>query len=231
MSKIKKITYNIIDYLFPQLLYKKKSFSQDGEDMLLASFYENQKNYKGFFIDVGAHHPFRFSNTAFFYNQGWKGINIEPTPNLFKRFKKHRKRDINLNYGIGNGDTLTFYIFNEGALNTFDQNLAKERDGSKNGKYKIINKVSIQTQTLENILDNYLPKNQIIDFLTIDVEGFDYQVLTSNNWGKYIPKYIMIECESSVENLNNDPIYIFLKSKNYEYVGRTKRTSIFRHKD
>jgi hypothetical protein len=82
----------------PQHLHKNGSYSQDGEDMVLkVFFYENKRKYEGFYIDVGAHHPFRFSNTAFFYQKGWRGINIEPTPDLIKKFKRYRKRDINLN--------------------------------------------------------------------------------------------------------------------------------------
>jgi hypothetical protein len=135
--KLKKRIFNLLHQLLPYVLYKKISFSQDGEDMVLASFYEGIKKYKGFYIDVGAHHPLRFSNTAFFYKKGWRGINIEPTPDLFKYFPRLRKNDINLNIGIGNGEKLIFYIFNEGAINTFDPLLADERYNDTSNNYFI----------------------------------------------------------------------------------------------
>lgn len=226
-KKIKKGIFWILDAIAPKLLYRKVFYSQDGEDALLSSFYERKKGYKGFFVDVGAHHPYRFSNTAYYYKKGWRGINIEPTPNLFNVFLKHRKRDINLNLGIGSGETLTFYIFNEGAINTFDSELARERDGGQNGKYRIVDTKSIQTKRLGDVLDEHLPANTKIDLLTIDVEGLDLQVLKSNNWEKYSPEFIMVECEESLEHLNNDAVYQFLVSKNYNLIGRTKRTSIF----
>ncbi len=226
--KLKKNIYNIIQYIVPQLLNKKNAYSQDGEDMLLASFYESKKKYKGFYIDVGAHHPFRFSNTAYFYKKGWKGINIEPTPNLFQSFIRYRKKDINLNIGIGNGKVLTFNIFNDGALNTFDAKLALERNGSNNGKYFIVEKIDIQTYSLKEILEKYLPKQQKIDLLTIDVEGFDFEVLQSNDWNRFIPEFIMIECETDIDHIQSDEIYQFLKSKKYTMVGRTQRTSLFK---
>ena len=229
MKRIKKVVYEILNKICPSLLHCKISYSQDGEDLLLASFYEEYKRFKGFFIDAGAHHPFRFSNTAYFYKQGWRGINIEPTPDLFKSFVKHRKRDININTGIGTGEMLSFYVFNEGALNTFDPLLAEERNGSHNGKYRIVNQLQIKTQSLGEILDKHLPADTHIDLLTIDVEGMDYIVLQSNNWEKYIPDFILIECEEHIDNLNNDKIYQFLCDKNYSLVGRTKRTSLFRH--
>ena len=209
--------------------YGRLSFSQDGEDILLASFYERNRNYKGFFVDVGAHHPYSISNTAYFYRRGWKGINIEPTPDLFDSFLKKRKRDINLNYGIGNGETLTFYVFNKGNFNTFDSKLAEERVCSYSGELQIINTIEIKTHPLSEILDNYLPANTKIDLLTIDVEGLDYQVLLSNNWEKYIPEFIFVECEESLSDLSKDEIYLFLTQKNYKLVGRTKRTSLFHH--
>ncbi|MDD3280440.1 MAG: FkbM family methyltransferase [Bacteroidales bacterium] len=227
--RIKKLLFNIANDIIPQFLFRKNAYAQDGEDMLLASFFENKKKYKGFYVDVGAHHPYRFSNTAYFYKKGWRGINIEPTPSLFKKFIKHRKKDINLNIGIGKGEVLTFHIFNDGALNTFDSEIAKERDGSHNRKYYIIEKINIHTYPLKDILDRNLPHQRKIDLLTIDVEGFDFEVIQSNDWNKYIPTFILIECESTIDDIQSNSIYQFLKAKNYTMVGRTQRTSLFKH--
>jgi len=78
------------------------SYSQDGEDMLLRPLLmESVPDYKGFFVDIGAHHPFRFSNTMHFYELGWHGINVEPTPAAIALFNQYRSNDINLNVGIG----------------------------------------------------------------------------------------------------------------------------------
>src|ERR1700687_2725090 len=86
------------------------SYSQEGEDMVINSFFEGKKKYKGFFVDVGAHHPYRYSNTLFFYRKGWRGINIEPTPGATKLFNTFRRKDTNLNIGISDKkEKLTFY--------------------------------------------------------------------------------------------------------------------------
>lgn len=225
---LKSFIISILDRFFPSRFYSKSAYSQDGEDLVLASFYEGRETYKGFFVDVGAHHPYRFSNTCLFYKRGWRGINIEPTPDLFKKFEIHRKRDINLNCGIGNGETLNFYIFNEGALNTFDEERAKELDGSKNGKYKLIATQGIKTRLLKDILDEHLPANQKIDLLTIDVEGMDFTVLQSNDWTKYQPEFIFIECAQTDNSIFEDEIYKFLVDKGYNIVGRTRRTTLFK---
>ena len=229
IEQLKQLIRHTIETVAPSLRFGKYIYSQGGEDMLLSFYYETTR-HKGFYVDVGAHHPYRFSNTAYFYKRGWHGINIEPTPSLFKAFPRYRKRDINLNVGIGSGEELTFYVFNEGALNTFDPVLAQERNDTYNGDshYEIIDKIQVQTYPLRDILDRYLPAGVTIDLLTIDVEGMDFEVLQSNDWTKYIPLFILVECESSPEHLADDQIYSFLHEKNYSVVGRTMFTTLFK---
>lgn len=225
MLNLKKI---ILKYFPVDKFLSKSSYSQEGEDMVLASYFENNKGYKGFYIDVGAHHPFRYSNTMYFYKKGWQGINIEPTPGAIKRFKTFRGRDINLNIGISRiKDSLTFYCFNEPALNGFSKEISQERN-NRSKKYKIIEEVAVQTLPLADVLDQHLPKNKKIDFFTIDVEGFDLQVLESNNWLKYKPSFILIEDNINFENLGSSEIYRFLEKQGYELIAKTMRTLFFR---
>src|SRR5579862_4112028 len=170
-----------------------KSYSQEGEDMVIMSFFEGKKKYKGFYVDVGAHHPYRYSNTLFFYQRGWRGINIEPTPSVMKLFNIFRRKDTNLNIGITDKkDKLTFYCFNEPALNGFSKEHSEELNRTSK-LYKIIKEIEVETYPLADVLDKYLPPGQKIDFLTIDVEGFDLIVLKSNNWAKYKPSFILVE--------------------------------------
>lgn len=227
-KRFKLFVSRVLDKVAPALLYGRRFYSQAGEDMLLSLYYEGKK-HKGFYVDVGAHHPYRFSNTAYFYRRGWRGINIEPTPSLFKAFPRLRRRDINLNVGIGNGEKLTFYVFNEGALNTFDPEIARSRDGSYDGKYRIVGHIEVQTRTLADILDKHLPAGTPIDLLTIDVEGMDFDVLKSNDWTRYLPQFILVECESSLDDLADDEIYQFLHGMGYSIAGRTLYTTLFRY--
>lgn len=227
-KRFKLFVSRVLDKVAPGLLYGRRFYSQAGEDMLLSLYYEGKK-HKGFYVDVGAHHPYRFSNTAYFYKRGWRGINIEPTPSLFKAFPRRRRRDINLNVGIGNGEKLTFYVFNEGALNTFDPEIARSRDGSYDGKYRIIDRIEVQTRTLADILDKHLPAGTPIDLLTIDVEGMDFDVLKSNDWTRYLPQFILVECESELDDLSDDEIYQFLHAKGYSIAGRTLYTTLFKY--
>lgn len=225
---IKAIKKVLLKYLPVNYFAYSKSYSQDGEDMILKAIYEQKKGYKGFFVDVGAHHPVRYSNTNYFYKRGWKGINIEPTPSAIGAFNTFRKRDINLNIGIGPEKTkLKFYCFNEPALNSFSEEVSKRID-AESGKYKIIKELDIDVLPLSDVLDQYLPANTTIDFLSIDVEGLDYQVLLSNNWDKYKPGVILVEENVNVDELNHSPIYKFLKEKGYTFFAKTLRTCVYR---
>ena len=219
----------LLKYLPVNYFQSHTSYSQEGEDMVLRSFYEGKKNYEGFYVDVGAHHPYRFSNTLFFYKKGWKGINIEPTPGAIKAFNIFRRRDVNLNIGIsGKTDKLLFYCFNEPALNGFSKELSEERDNASK-KYKIIKKIEIETYPLSDVLDKYLPATQQIDFLTIDVEGLDLQVLKSNNWAKYKPAYILVEDRVDFTNLHDSEVYSYLREQGYQLVAKTMRTLFFKY--
>ena len=200
-------------------------YSQNGEDLILNRFLENKE--KGFFIDEGAHHPIRFSNTYFFYKKGWSGINIDAIPASMNNFNKIRPKDINIGKGVGiKNNQLTFYQFNESALKTF----CKEEAFSKNKHgYKIIKSNLIKVDTLENILDKYMPENTQIDFLNIDAEGKDEEVLISNNWEKYKPNFILIEIlrEEDIDDTSSS-IKTFLKSKDYILINKIFDTYIFK---
>jgi FkbM family methyltransferase len=220
---IKHALIRIIDFL-----RYKKSFSQDGEDIVLDSFFEGRKKYKGVYVDVGAHHPTRFSNTKYFYEKGWRGINIDATPGSMRAFRWLRWRDVNLEIGIGSAPTtLKFYCFNEPALNTFNENLAIERN---TGRYFVKRILEVQVEPLSNILEKYLPKGRKIDFLTIDVEGLDLVVLRSNDWTRYKPSYILIEdTDFTMNDAEKSPIFKFLSNLDYKIVAILKRTVIYEH--
>ena len=209
--------------------YALKSYSHEGEDVILRRLFDKQQT--GFYVDVGAHHPKRFSNTLFFYKKGWNGINIDAMPNSMKLFNKIRPRDTNLEIPISDKkQNLKYYMFNEPALNSFSKELAEKRDG-KNG-YKIISEKDIETSTLEDILEKYLPHGQEIDFMSVDVEGLDLQVLKSNNWKRFRPKFVLVEIlGSSLKDIANSKEYKYLSGFEYEIFAKTVNTVIFRRED
>lgn len=102
--------------------------------MVLRRFFEQKK--KGFYVDIGAHHPKRFSNTYYFYRIGWSGINIDAMPGSMRLFEKWRPRDVNLEVGVSaNESVLEYFVFNEPALNGFSRELSLSRDRPDLGYY------------------------------------------------------------------------------------------------
>ena len=207
--------------------FHKISFSQEGEDLVVADLFIDKS--EGFYVDVGAHHPQRFSNTYYFYLKGWSGINIDAMPGSMKIFDDLRPRDINLEIPISDkSEILTYYEFDEPALNSFNAGSSQERVATSN--YKIIAETQLKTQTLAEVLDKHLTPEQTIDFLSIDVEGLDYQVMSSNNWDRYKPKVVLVEDLelSSLKNIDTSNVCLFLEKKGYVLFAKTMRTLIFR---
>jgi FkbM family methyltransferase len=207
--------------------FATSAYSQEGEDMILRRIFNDKKS--GFFVDVGAFHPTRFSNTFYFYKQGWRGINIDAMPDSMNRFNKQRSRDINVEVPIASKkQILKYYAFNEPAINTFSKELAMERNGIDG--YKVIFEKDIETFTLAEVLDKYMPKDvKEIDFFSIDVESLDYDVLISNDWNKYKPKIILIEdLKFDINNLSKSDIVSFLAGKDYKFLAKTVNTLFFK---
>ena len=223
LHRTKLLIIKVLDYF-----RYHKSYSQDGEDIVLYSFFEGKKKYKGIYVDIGAHHPVRFSNTYFFYKRGWRGINIDPTPNSMTPFNFLRRRDINLEIGIGKeSGSLTFFCFNEPALNTFDEQIAKQRN--QIDSYRITKTIAINIEPLKNILQRHIPIGSNIDFFSIDVEGLDLEVLASNDWDNYKPNYILVEdVDFHCSDANKSSIFNFLHKKGYTVIAALKRTIIYK---
>lgn len=211
----------------------REAYSQDGEDLVLHSFIACDRNcdYKGFYVDIGAHHPERFSNTNIYYKMGWRGINIDGTPGSMNEFEKLRPDDINIETIVSNDNTeVIYYLFDEPALNSFD--LKSTEEFIKAG-YKLKEKIKVTPQTINDILDKNLPTGQKIDFINIDVEGCDFKILQTLDFEKYAPNYFIIEdCDYRNQDFMNfkeqSQTYDFLHKKGYIVVGKTMRSIIFK---
>ncbi len=209
--------------------YARKSYAQEGEDMILWYLFENRTS--GFYVDVGAHHPARFSNTYFLYQRGWRGINIDAMPGSMKLFDRYRPLDINLEQAVSEiPGELTYYLFNEPALNGFDARLSRERDAQSTNAYRIVSTRKLKTKRLDAILDEFLPEGQSIDFLSIDVEGLDMEVLRSSNWKRYCPQIVLIEVlNGRFPDLLSSEVSRFMGEQGYTIFSKAMNTVIYRH--
>jgi FkbM family methyltransferase len=186
--------------------------------------------FKGFFVDIGAHHPIRFSNTYDLYRNGWRGLNIDAMPGSMKAFQEYRPADQNVEIGISEKQgVLKYFMFNESALNTFSVDEASRKAG-KDGFY-IVKTIDVEVAPLSNVLDRYLPANTYIDYLNIDAEGLDMQVLRSNNWQKYRPSLIAVESHYSEGPIQNSEIYRYLTDLDYTLISVLFNTLFFAKSD
>lgn len=185
--------------------------------MILRRIFQNQET--GFYVDVGAHHPFRFSNTYYLYKQGWQGINIDAMPGSMDLFRRFRQRDINIESGVALIDAqYTYFVFKAEALNTFDESLAQQYI---NAGRELVSKTQLRARPLADLLKEHLPSGQRIDLLSVDVEGFDLDVLKSNDWQLYKPRVLITEELRSVSGERNDSVRDYLAKVGYREFART----------
>ena len=212
-------------YFKNNFFIKKKTYSMDGEDLFIDNFF---KNKIGLYVDVGAYHPLELSNTYLLYKKKWKGINIDINSLSIDYFNFLRPNDININLGVTKKNTIKtlYYQKNKSPLNTLNLSRAKKIFSNRFKKKKI------KTKTLTNILDKTKFKGKKIDFLNIDTEGNDLEVLKSLDFKKYKPKLICIEL---IDHFNPDKkeikkhkIYKFLIEKKYKLVWSGHFSHIFR---
>ena len=185
------------------------SFSQNYEDVILRRIF-NSKN-KGNFVDVGSFHPFYNSNTYYFYNKGWRGLNIDMDEGNINKFNSLRSEDINLNIPISDkNETIDTYLIQ----NSSRSSIIKEVANINLKKDEVIIKTKQEARTLNKVLEsNNVNK---IDFVSIDVEGAEDKILSGFDIEKYSPKIIIIESvfpqSSEIKSNKTEKI---LQSSNY----------------
>lgn len=173
--------------------YRKTSYAQCGEDLIVRYIFDMLGIRRPSYIDIGAYHPYSNNNTCIFYKTGSRGINIEADQELLQNFRRFRKRDINLNVGIGDAPgEMTFHVMSYKGLNTFSASDAAEavRQG-----YRIERTMRIRVRTVSDVLAEYWG-GTFPDLLTIDIEGMELAVLQALDFKRAHPKVICVETSS-----------------------------------
>lgn len=198
------------------------SYSQNGEDAIAHALLRNIK--KGIYVDVGAYHPLLYSNTYAFYRRGWSGIVIDPNISLQPLYRILRRRDIFVHGGVGAERTVrSYFSFSDGAYNTFD---AREAESCRqiNG-LNFLGETPVAVRPLMDILAEQ--DIQRVDFLNIDAEGLDLEVLESHNWD-ILPRVIAVESRRfNANEPMSDPVYCFLRKRGYVLAGLAIYTLLF----
>ena len=178
------------------------SYAQNGEDVLLARVFEDTPT--GFYVDVGAGHPWVDSVTCHFYLQGWTGLNIEPRGDIAELLSKWRPLDMLANCCVSDHQgTVEFFEVNlvnskigdGGGLSTVDAELAA---GYLANGFEVKGR-TMPVVTLASLFDQYDLKQ--IDFLKVDVEGHESQVILSGDWNRWRPKVVIVESITPIGHL------------------------------
>jgi len=179
----------------------------------------------GFYVDAGAHDPWRYSNTALLHLRGWRGINIDADDRAIARFNDARPGDINLHCGVGSeAGEMSFARFADGAVNSFDTEIAAQQT-SAFGAPEV---VRVRIEPLGAIMAQHLPAGVRVDYLNIDCEGLDFEVLQGHDWERFAPAVLTVELHGlNLATPEQNQAYRFLRDRGYLFRAHYFCTSIF----
>tara|TARA_B100002019_G_scaffold224367_1_gene197297 strand:+ start:309 stop:1010 length:702 start_codon:yes stop_codon:yes gene_type:complete len=216
----KKLIRNKIFYYFYKILkiYRNRKpsihYGEFGEDILVNRILKNLETGK--YVDVGCYHPYKGSLTAQLYKKGWKGINIDLSKSSIDLFNLVRKEDINLNLAVSDFNGQTSY-FENSPINQ-QNSLIKNNDNQK--------KIKIDCKNLNLILKEN--KFEKFEYLNIDVEGSEQNVINGINLSKYSPILITIENNNlHINDYIESETYKILIKNNYTFISKTGVTNFF----
>tara|TARA_B100001057_G_scaffold86398_1_gene82313 strand:- start:1786 stop:2523 length:738 start_codon:yes stop_codon:yes gene_type:complete len=223
-----KLLY-FLGQFFKNKFKPRKPNSHWGVDLILNDIFKNKK--KGFYIDVGCHHPIINNHTYLLHKKGWKGINIDLDFNSIDMFNFFRSNDLNKQVALTDydGETELFFYHNRAAKNTISKKFGYDA--------KLIKK--IKTTTLDKIINDANLSEIEIDFLSIDVEGNELNVLKGFNLKKFKPKIILLEYiehnikefyQKDINTIIRSEIYLYMVANNYKLINWNHDDLMFMHK-
>jgi len=194
--------------------------------MVLRRIFSNKS--RGLYVDIGAHHPSMYSNTNYFYQRGWTGINIDGLPGSKLQFDQERPNDINIELLVSENEELVeFHLFDPLLMSTMS---AQQVEDNKKFEWcKFRKTILVPGAPLGKVLDQYLQPADKIDFMTIDVEGAEMAVLKSNNWEKYLPDVLLVEfIDIDIEDIFSSEVHRYLTGLSYKFFSKTWNTAFYK---
>ncbi len=233
---IEKIFRKIYIRLFR---HSKISYSQNGEDLIIKDLFSHLGICQPSYLDIGANEPFLISNTYLFYSKGSKGVCIEPNLYLYKKFIRQRERDTCINAGIAFDEKTEadFYQFPKEAngLGTFSKQEAvfwETTGNEKVGKYKVEAIIKTPLVSINDIMEKYFKQHP--NFISLDVEGLDLEILQTIDFIKYKPEVFCVETlgySNDNKETKNKTLINLLESKGYFVYADTYINTIFCRKE
>lgn len=207
--------------------YGHVTYAQSGEDMYLANIFSKLKISKPSYLDLGGHHPLAGSNTAWLYMHGSRGVVVEANPDLIEPFKKVRPEDkvINIGVGIQHG-TLPFYrVDSWSGRNSFSKSVVDEFC-RHNPEFKLYDIIEVDVFTINDIVGKYCG-GKFPEFLSIDVEGKDYDILASADFVSNKPAVVCAEIITGANTSSLDKISSLMRQRGFVRYAETWGNAIF----
>ena len=204
--------FNIFQNIF---FIPLKSYSDTfGEDLFINNYFSEKG--KGIYVDVGCNQPKINSLTYSLYKKGWVGVNFDISERCIQLYNFFRKNDKNFNYSVGNNKkwVKSFIFYENCTMNTVDESFKKYTTHSVNKKPEI--KKVMQVTLDQVLLDNNISR---IDYLNIDVEGYEKNVLEGFSIKKFRPSLISIEIHDQKCPPIQNKIYKYFVKNNYRLVS------------
>ena len=205
-----------------QKIYKNKKpnihYGEFGEDIMVNRFFKNKEI--GLYIDIGAYHPFKGSLTQKLYKKGWHGVNIDISKTSIDLFKIARPKDININCAIGKVTEET--IFFENSKINQQNSLIRQNLNQK--------EVEIKCYELNDIL--IFNKIEKVDYINIDTEGTELDVLKGLNFQKIKPSLLTIEDNDfDLDSDSKKEKIDYMKNQGYVLINNIGVTMFFFKKE
>ncbi len=208
-----------------------KYYSQYGEDYILWKFFDYKRS--GFFVDVGAFDGVHLSNSYSFEQHGWKGICVEPNPYYFELCRKNRPASTCIHAACiadENVNDIELLIDQTGMLSAVEYSEQAYDDlkritGYYGLEYQDPQKQKVPARTVNSILAEHLPVDVIIDFISIDVEGTELDVLKGFDILTYRPRVVVVEANN--DDMENQLKYYLSKMKGYHFARKNEINLFF----
>ena len=216
--------YNL--FIHHKCFIKRKTYSQYGEDIFISSYFQNITN--GFYVDIGCFHPIKYSNTARLYNDGWSGINIDINKTSIDLFNILRKRDKNFCVAISNENKrVTTYTDNYfSPINSINKKFFDVTSNKfSDGKHTVS---QIDSYKFVDFLKKYELGINKIDFLNIDAESHDFEILQGLDFQKIDIELICVEMFSDSEKIDRNKFINFLENCGYSYLKSIGANGFFK---
>ena len=201
-----------------------ESFSQFGEDLVIGALLPDEF---GWYVDVGAYHPTRYSNTYLLHRRGWRGINIDLHPVTAARFEAARPNDVNICSAVGAScGTVEAFLFGESAspIHSTDRDTA---DLWRARFHADFTAETVESHTLDCILERHAPAEGV-DLVSIDVEGAEEAVLSGFTVERWLPRVIAIEIHPRPgAPISESPVALAMDAVGYDLHAHLRVTAVF----